>query len=604
MHCTKNIKEDLIWVGVNDRHLSLFENVYPIEKGVSYNSYILKDEKTVLFDTVDKCSEIQFFENLEYALNGRKLDYIIVNHMEPDHAATLQDTVNKYPEAKVICNKKTQTMIKQFFDFDIDSKVQIIAEGDTLTTGKHTLTFAMAPMVHWPEAMVTYDITDKILFSADAFGTFGAMSGNIFADEVNFETEWLDEARRYYTNIVGKYGTQVQALLKKAANLEIKTICPLHGPVWRKNINWFIDKYQKWSTYSPEINSVLILSGSIYGHTENAAEILASKLADKGIKDIKLYDVSRVHPSYVVSEAFKYSHIVIASSTYNAGIFTPMETVLLDIKAHNLQNRTTAIMYNGTWAPMSEAAIKGILESLKNTAVLSNIVKITSSLKTDEEICKLADEIFNSLPKEKVETNAMNKINYGLFVLSANTDGKDNACIINTVNQVAGNPNKIAFSVNKGNYTNEMIAKSGKFAISVLTEETPFSVFKNFGYQSGRDTDKFKDINYVSRCTNGTLYLTEYTSAMICGKVISSQDCGSHTLFIAEVDDSQVLSDTKPVSYEYYLKNIKPAPQPNSEKKKGYICKICGYIYEGEELPPDFICPICKHGIADFEKIQ
>ena len=385
MHCTKKITEDLLWIGANDRHLSLFENVYPIEKGVSYNAYLLNDEKTVLFDTVDKNVSIQFFENLKYALNGRKLDYIIVNHMEPDHAATLQDTAEKYPEAKIICNQKTLTMIKQFFDFDIDSRVQVIKEGDTVNTGKHTFTFVMAPMVHWPEAMVTYDITDKVLFSADAFGTFGAISGNIFADEVNFETEWLDEARRYYTNIVGKYGMQVQALLKKAANIEIGMICPLHGPVWRKNINWFIDKYQKWSTYTPEINSVLVLSGSIYGHTENAAEILASKLADKGIKDIKLYDVSRVHPSVIVAEAFKYSHIVIASSTYNAGVFTPMETVLLDLKAHNLQNRTAAIMYNGTWAPFNESVVRDLLQSMKNTTVLDKVIKLTSALKENQE---------------------------------------------------------------------------------------------------------------------------------------------------------------------------------------------------------------------------
>lgn len=399
MYCTKKLTDDLTWVGVNDRHLSLFENVYPIEKGVSYNSYVLLDEKTVLFDTVDKCSSMQFFENVSHVLKDRKLDYIIVNHMEPDHAATLQETVEKYPEAKVVCNKKALEMIKQFFDFDIDSKVTVIAEGDTLNTGKHNLTFVMAPMVHWPEAMVTYDTVDKILFSADAFGTFGAMSGNIFADEVNFETEWLDEARRYYTNIVGKYGMQVQALLKKASALEIKMICSLHGPVWRKNIEWFIDKYQKWSSYTPEENSVLILVGSIYGHTENAAEVLATKLSDLGIKDLKFMDVSRVHPSYVVAEAFKYSHIVIAAASYNTGIFTPMETVLLDLKAHNLQNRTFSIMYNGSWAPVKETAFTDILCAMKNSTILNNIIKITSSFKSsrEAELDAMAQEIKESI---------------------------------------------------------------------------------------------------------------------------------------------------------------------------------------------------------------
>lgn len=399
MYCTKKLTDDLTWVGVNDRHLSLFENVYPIEKGISYNSYVLLDEKTVLFDTVDKCSSMQFFENVSHVLGDRKLDYIIVNHMEPDHAATLQETVEKYPEAKVVCNKKALEMIKQFFDFDIDSKVTVIAEGDTLNTGKHNLTFVMAPMVHWPEAMVTYDTVDKILFSADAFGTFGAMSGNIFADEVNFETEWLDEARRYYTNIVGKYGMQVQALLKKASALEIKMICSLHGPVWRKNIEWFIDKYQKWSSYTPEENSVLILVGSIYGHTENAAEVLATKLSDLGIKDLKFMDVSRVHPSYVVAEAFKYSHIVIAAASYNTGIFTPMETVLLDLKAHNLQNRTFSIMYNGSWAPVKETAFTDILCAMKNSTILNNVIKITSSFKSsrEAELDAMAQEIKESI---------------------------------------------------------------------------------------------------------------------------------------------------------------------------------------------------------------
>lgn len=399
MYCVKNITDDLIFLGVNDRRLALFENVYPIEKGVSYNSYLLKDEKTVLLDTVDKEASIQFFENLEYALGGKNLDYIVVNHIEPDHAATLQDVVSKYPNAKIICNKKTISMIKQFFDFDIDAKAQIIQEGDVLNTGKHNLTFVMAPMVHWPEAMVTYDATDKILFSADAFGTFGALSGNIFADEVNFETEWLDEARRYYTNIVGKYGLQVQTLLKKASNLKIVMICPLHGPVWRKNIKWFIEKYQKWSSYTPELNSVLILSGSIYGHTENVAEILANKLADKGICNMKIYDVSKTHPSYIVSEAFKYSHIVIATASYNSGVFPPMETVLLDLKAHNLQNRTFAVIYNGSWAPVSEAVLKGHIETIKNTKILDKTIKITSSLKPaqDTDLKELADEIYNSV---------------------------------------------------------------------------------------------------------------------------------------------------------------------------------------------------------------
>ncbi|MDD4511134.1 MAG: FprA family A-type flavoprotein, partial [Oscillospiraceae bacterium] len=327
MYCVKKITDDMSWIGGSDRRLALFENVFPIPRGVSYNAYVVLDEKTVLLDTVDKAVSSQFFENLAHVLDGRQLDYLVVNHMEPDHCGTMSELVLRYPEVKIVANAKTVTMIKQFFDFEIDSRVIVVKEGDTLSTGRHTFTFVMAPMVHWPEAMVTYDITDKILYSSDAFGTFGAINGNLFADEVDFETEWLPDARRYYTNIVGKYGTQVQALLKKAANLEINMICSLHGPVWRKNIGWFIDKYLKWSSYTPEDQAVMIVYGSIYGNTENAANILASKLADAGVRNIAMYDASVTHPSVIVSEAFRCSHLVFASATYNAGIFCNMETV-------------------------------------------------------------------------------------------------------------------------------------------------------------------------------------------------------------------------------------------------------------------------------------
>ena len=349
MHCVKQITNDMYWVGASDRRLALFENVYPIPRGVSYNSYVLLDEKTVLLDTVDRSVSDLFLENLAHVLGGRKLDYIVVNHMEPDHCATLQEVARLYPEAKIVVNVKTVQMIKQFFTFDIDSRAHIVGEMDTLCTGRHTLAFVMAPMVHWPEAMVTYDTTDKVLYSADAFGTFGAINGNIFADEVNFETEYLEDARRYYTNIVGKYGTQVQALLRKAATIEIRMICPLHGPVWRKNIDWFVDKYVKWGTYTPEENAVMVAYASVYGNTENTANIIASKLADAGVRNVKVYDVSATHSSVIVAEAFRVSHIVFASTTYNAGIFVNMENLLNDIVAHNLQNRTIALVENGTW---------------------------------------------------------------------------------------------------------------------------------------------------------------------------------------------------------------------------------------------------------------
>lgn len=399
MYCTKKIYEDLYWVGGNDRRLALFENIYPISRGISYNSYVLLDEQTVLLDTVDRAINDLFFENLEHVLAGRTLDYVIVNHMEPDHCASLAELVLRYPEIKIVCNAKTLGIIRQFYRFDADSRALIVKEGDTLSTGKHTLTFVMAPMVHWPEVMVTYDTTDKTLFSADAFGTFGALNGNLFADEVNFETEWLDDARRYYTNIVGKYGPQVQALLKKAAGLEIRMICPLHGPIWRENIGWFLDKYQHWSSYTPEDQSVVIAAGSVYGNTMNAAEILAGMLADRGVKNIKLYDVSNTHSSVLVSEAFRCSHLVFAGSTYNNGIFTPMEIVLLDLAAHNLQNRTVALIENGTWAPVSGKLMRELVEKMKKTQILESSITLRSSLKEEQlsALEALADAIAQSL---------------------------------------------------------------------------------------------------------------------------------------------------------------------------------------------------------------
>ncbi len=397
MYCTKNITDDLYWIGGNDRRLALFENIFPVPNGVSYNSYVLLDEKTVLFDTVDKAVSEQFFENLVHALGERTLDYVIINHMEPDHCAMLKEVIMRYPDVQIVCNAKTADIIKQFFKIETDAV--IVKENDTLCTGKHTFTFLMAPMVHWPEVMVTYDTTDKILFSADAFGTFGAINGNLFADEIEFEHKWLDDARRYYTNIVGKYGAQVQALLKKASNVEIGMICPLHGPVWRKDLEWFIEKYQKWSTYEPEDQGVMIAYASIYGNTENAANVLASRLADKGLKNIAMYDVSVTHPSVVVSEAFRASHLVFASPTYNGGIFPNMETVLLDLKAHNLQKRTIASMQNGTWAATSGRQMNELVSGMKEMTVLEPTITIKSALNDSqsEEIDAMVDAILESM---------------------------------------------------------------------------------------------------------------------------------------------------------------------------------------------------------------
>ena len=399
MHCVKKVTDDLYWIGGSDRRLALFENVYPIPRGVSYNSYVLLDEKTVLLDTVDASISGLFFENLEHVLNGRTLDYLIVNHMEPDHCAIIADVVRRYPDVKLVCNAKTVPMLKQFFDFPVDDRTVIVKEMDTLCTGKHTFAFVMAPMVHWPEAMVSYDTVDKILFSADGVGTFGAINGNLFADEVNFERDWMDDARRYFTNIVGKYGVQVQNLLKKAATLEIKMICPLHGPIWRENLGWFIEKYDTWSSYKPEDQAVMIAYASIYGNTQNAAEILASKLADKGVKNIAMYDVSVTDPSVIVSESFRCSHLVFAAPSYNGGIFTKMETVLSELKAHSLQNRTVAIMENGTWAPVAGKQMREIFAGMKNIELLEEGVTIRSAVKEAQEASleALAEKIASSL---------------------------------------------------------------------------------------------------------------------------------------------------------------------------------------------------------------
>lgn len=398
MYCTRKVADDLIWVGADDRRLAMFEGVYSVPRGVSYNSYLLLDEKTVVFDTVDHAVEKTFLENVEHGLNGRTLDYLVVQHMEPDHSATIRTLLMLYPEAEVVCSKKTEGMLRQFFGDAVKMNIKVVGEGDTLKTGKHEFTFLAAPMVHWPEVIVTYDLTTKTLFSADAFGTFGALNGALFADEVDFFRDYLDEARRYYTNIVGKYGVQVQALLKKAATVEIKTICPLHGFVWRENIGAYLEKYQKWSLYEPEVNGVMIAYASVYGNTENAANILACRLRDKGIKTI-MFDVSVAETSEVVAASFQYSHLVFAAPTYNGGIFIKMDEVLRDIEAHSLKNRTVAFMENGTWAVTCGKQMKEIFAGLKGMNIIEDTVTIKSALADGQEaqVEKLAEAIAETM---------------------------------------------------------------------------------------------------------------------------------------------------------------------------------------------------------------
>lgn len=619
MYCTKKITDDLIWVGGNDRRLSMFEGVYSVPKGVSYNSYLLYDDINVLFDTVDKAVGSIFFQNLEHALEGKHLDYVVLHHMEPDHSATLAELLLRYPDVKVVCNSKILAMIKQFFNLDLTEKALVVKEGETLETGHHTLKFMFAPMVHWPEVMVTYDETTGTLFSADAFGAFGAINGAIFADEVDFDKDYMDEARRYYCNIVGKYGNQVQALLKKLYPVELKMICPLHGFVWRRNIEDFTDKYVKWSTYTPEETGVMIAYASVYGNTENTAEIISSRLRDKGIKT-EMFDVSVTPASEIISAAFKWSHLLFASTTYNAGIFVSMEELLNDLAAHNIQNRTVAFVENGSWAPTSGKLMREIISKCSNMTILDETLTLKSALAPgqEEQIDQLVNAISATIPRfegpvsdanavkeAEVDPSVFHKFSYGLFVLSAHADGKDNGCIINTAAQLTSTPGRINIAVNKANFTHDMIMKTGVFNLSVLAEDASFDIFKRFGFASGKDTDKFAGFEEnAARSANGLLYVTQGTNAFMSAKVIDSHDYGTYTLFVAELTEAQILREEPSVTYAYYFEHIKPKPQPKIEEEKhGYVCKICGYVYEGDELPADFICPLCKHGVEDFEKI-
>ena len=611
MHCIKNVTDDLVWVGANDRRLAMFEGVYSVPRGVSYNSYLLKDEKNVLFDTVDKAVQHRFLENISEALGGRHLDYLVIQHIEPDHSAVLSELLLRYPDVKLVCNAQAQGMIKQFFDIDADA--YIVSENDTLNTGKHTLHFIMAPMVHWPETMVTYDSADKILFSADAFGSFGALNGALFADEVDYDRDYMDEARRYYANIVGKYGTQVQSLLNKVSSLDISMICSLHGFVWRKKFGSIISKYMLWSDYQPEEKGVMIAYASVYGNTENAAEILACRLRDNGVRTV-MFDVSVTPASEIVAAAFKWSHLVFASTTYNAGIFISMEDLLNDLVAHNIQNRTVAIIENGSWAPESGGLIREKLEKCKKINILGEPLSLKSALKKEQlsDIDAMVEAISADIPRPAVFTQptdstvnalTMFKLSYGLFVLTARDGEKDNGCITNTAIQITESPLRVSFAVNKSNYTHDMIIKTGEFNLSVLTESVPFSTFQRFGFQSGRDVDKFADVEYDARAANGIRYLPDNTNGVISGKVAEAYDYGTHTVFVADVTQAFVLSNEPSVTYQYYFDHIKPKPQPPKDIKKGYVCKICGYVYEGDTLPDDYICPICKHGAKDFEPL-
>lgn len=618
MHNEIQISDGFYYIGGSDRRIHLFENVYPLTNGVSYNSYIYLDEKTCVLDTVDHSVSDVFYENIEHLLNGRPLDYLIVNHMEPDHAANIGELCRRYPEAKVVVNALSRKFLLNFFP-NFKNEIVIVKEGDKLSIGKHTFTFVMAPMVHWPEVMMTYEVSEKVLFSADAFGTFGALSGNIFADAMNFDRLYLDEARRYYTNIVGKYGDQVLAVLKKAAGIEIKTICPLHGPIYRGNLNYIINPYLSWASYTPEDkDGVMIVYSSVYGGTANCCDVLASKLAAKGVKNLVMYDVSKTDSSYLIAESFRVKTIVLAATTYNAGVFVKMEDFLHDLANHKIRNRTFAIIENGSWAPNAKASMKSIIGNLEGATFLEPSLTINSTLK-DSQLANLeaiAEAVVASIrPNEAggaskggiVDNAAMFKLSYGLFALfTKDKNGIDNASINNSFFQVSDSPNLVMLSVNKANYSAKTIQETGKFNISVLTENVDYELIKRFGFQSGLDAKKTEGIeNIINRADNGICYLTDMANAYFECTVKETIDCGNHLLFIASIDAAKTLTEDASLSYAYYFAHIKPAPLPSTGtgRKVAWRCKICGYTYVGETLPPDFVCPLCKHGPSDFEKV-
>ena len=593
----KGINKDLFYVGVNDHKVDLFEGQYVVPNGMAYNSYIIKDELIAVMDTV----EVNFFDdwmkNIKEVLGKEKPTYLVVQHMEPDHSANIMRFLAEYPDTYVVGNSKTFKMIEQFFHQEIKHTL-VVNDGSTLNLGTHNLTFVFAPMVHWPEVMVTYDEYNKVLFSADGFGKFGALD----CDE-----DWACEARRYYFGIVGKYGAQVQNLLKKAATLDIKMICPLHGPVLSENLGYYLGLYNIWSSYQNESDGIAVFYTSVYGHTKEAVEELVKKLKENNAPKVVVTDLARCDMAEAVEDAFRYGKIVLATTTYNAGIFPFMNDFINHLLERNYQNKKIAIIENGTWAPMAAKVIKDKFKDSKNIEFVEPTVRLMSSMneQNKEEIDKVVlafCEEYNAkkeIEKDTLDPKALFKIGYGLYVVTSNDGSRDNGCIVNTVVQLTDNPYRVAVNINKKNYSHSTVKATKKLNVNVLSIEAPFSVFQNFGFQSGRDVDKFKDIE-VLKSSNGLRVLPKYINSYMSLEVESYVDLDTHGMFICKVIDSKVISSIETMTYNYYQANVKPIPE---EKKKGWVCKVCGYVYEGEELPEDFICPLCKHGASDFEKL-
>ena len=595
------ITDDILYVGVNDHKVDLFEGQYVVPNGMAYNSYVIKDEKIAVMDTVDANFTHEWLDNIATVLNGAKPDYLIVQHMEPDHSANIHNFMKVYPDTTIVANAKTFGMMENFFrDMPLEGRKLEVQNGGTLSLGKHTLTFVFAPMVHWPEVMVTYDSTDKVLFAADGFGKFGAL---------DVDEPWDDEARRYFIGIVGKYGMQVQKLLKVAATLDIQTICSLHGPVLKENLGHYIEKYDIWSSYSVEEEGIMIAYTSVYGNTKKAVELLAEKLRDKGCPKVVVYDLARCDMSQAVADAFRYGKLILATTTYNAEIYPFMRTFIEHLTERNYQNRTIGLIENGSWAPLAAKIMKGMFEKSKKITWLDTTVRILSSLSAEnkDELEAMANELCEEYiarsgeVEKKVDPTALFRIGYGLYVVTSNDGKKDNGLIVNTVIQLTDQPNRVAVNINKENYSHHVIKQTGVMNVNCLSVEAPFQVFENFGFQSGRQADKFAGWE-TPRSENGLVILPKYINAFMSLKVEQYVDLGTHGMFICSVTEARVINKKDTMTYTYYQENVKPKPQ--TEGKKGFVCTVCGYIYEGDVLPDDFICPLCKHGVAEFVPIE
>ena len=594
MHITKDIK----YVGVNDKKIDLFEGQYIVPNGMSYNSYVILDEKIAVLDSVDINFTHEWLDNIANAVGSRKPDYLIVQHMEPDHSANILNFAKTYPDAKIVASQKAFNMMKSFFGNDFLEKQIVVGEGSELSLGKHNLTFYTAPMVHWPEVIVSYDSFDKVLFSADGFGKFGAL---------DVDEEWACEARRYYFGIVGKYGAQVQALLKKASGLDIQKICPLHGPVLSENLGYYINLYDIWSSYQSEDDGIVIAYTSVYGNTKKAVLRLAEKLKENGCPKVVINDLARCDMAEAVEDAFRYSKIVFATTTYNSEIFPFMREFINHLTERNFSNKTVAFIENGSWAPMATKVMSSMLEKCKNLTYAENKVKIMSALNDEsaaqldalaDELCK--DYLARQDGANKNDLKALFNIGYGLYVVTSNDGVRDNGLIVNTVTQLTNTPNRIGVTINKENYSHHVIKQSGKMNVNCLSTDAPFSVFEKFGFASGRNTNKFEGEELL-HSDNGLVFLSKYINAFMSLKVEQYVDLDTHGMFICSVTEARVISDKETMTYSYYHSKVKPKPQ--TEGKKGYVCQICGYVHEGE-LPDDFLCPLCKHPASDFEEIK